>query len=1002
MEFASLLEVDVVELTLEQLKQAREEALKATAGGPPPCTQNPFFGVGPITDMARDEADSRKLRFEFEHWLEQNYRKLDDKGRDLGPFTAAEISRSMHRGYPADKFLLDMMREIHRYFEFPKSNRLAVGLGGGHSGFTVCALHFLTVNDPAQHVYVDTPTPESEAAKASGFFRQSWGAQIVEMMRYARNGDETRIHFAKGEGAIPSSDMLERMGIKVVFGVGHETTGATTYSRAEILNLLDWIDRNPAEHHAVLDATSMLGAMPWGEEIVAQVMSKCCLFMPFQKAIGGISGYFLVSFTPQALALVEENQKKPSWAIPRQLKLAAPVDPKMPLTGERSVKLGPIYDPQENRMVGGVINTFSTLAFAETTFGLLRVERKIGTVAEMNRRSELNRSAINEWMSNSNLFELGVTNAENRGAAVTLVKVKDKDITDPAVHARIIARSKQLLSYEGITHPNGAHEQGLDAARYVNAFPGTPGDYRAWIGGIRPVEDITALLDNIKYAYLRAKIVVLEEELAKQGVTFPAPAATGSRVRKDDPNRAYKVLVCDYVGLKFGKDGKPDHSAVKAHVEANGGIFHEAPFTPGMALEKGKIHFFYQPDLSKPDDIRPLTEKGQYDAVIAAATFLPKEAVFSEGGVRIGAGTGNMGSASWGGGNGEGGSAPLMNTPSFNSRATAQMGFKALLKVLPDLPVEEMHRLTAAGQFDTGRDLKKFPTEKIEGKRIGIIGFGNIGREMAKLAQAFGMVVAVHARPRHREWIESEGFIFAATPEDAAKGADVISVHTGLGPLNAATGRFANANVVNASVLAQLNEGAIVLNYDRGECVDAAALDAAMASGKVRYAAIDADLFVNAETGATSGPMVPYLPLGEKYPGRIELLPHAAADTEHVSRVEGAKQAVDQIMNAIRYKEVVNLKGDLPAGYAVGGAMTVAGVGKCSPQTISRALEDKAAAEQARSGAEAMAAIWGALVTAATEDQRQLLIERHGAALAQHFNTYATLMRQMGIEGPYA
>ena len=113
---------------------------------------------------------------------------------------------------------------------------------------------------------------------------------------------------------------------------------------------------------------------------------------------------------------------------------------------------------------------------------------------------------------------------EHRGAAVTLIKVKDPAITDPALHARIIARSKQLLSYDGITHPNGVHEQGLDVARYVNAFPGTPGDYRAWIGGIRPVEDITALLDNLKYAYHRASIVVLEEELAKHGVTFPAPA----------------------------------------------------------------------------------------------------------------------------------------------------------------------------------------------------------------------------------------------------------------------------------------------------------------------------------------------------------------------------------------------------------------------------------------------------------------------------------------------
>lgn len=987
---------------IEAWKSVRAESLAATAGGPPPRTINPFFGVGPITDMAADEAESRKLRFAFEHWLEQNYLKLDDTGREIGSFTAAEIGRSMHRGYPADKFLLDMMREIHRYFEFPKQNRLAVGLGGGHSGFTVAALHFLTVNDAAQHAYVDTPAPESDEAKASGFFRQSWGAQIIEMMRYAKGGDEARIHFAKAEGAIPSSDMLERMGIKVFFGVGHETTGATTYSRADIVNLLDWIDRNPHEHHAVLDATSMLGAMPWGAEIVAQVMSKCCLFMPFQKAIGGISGYFLLSLTPQALELVEENQKNPSWAIPRQLKLAAPVDPKRPLTGERSVKLGPVYDPAENRMLGGVINTFSTLAFAETTFGLLRVEKMIGPVQEMNRRSELNRATINEWMSNSALFELGVQSPEHRGAAVTLIKVKDKAVNDPAVHARIIARSKQLLSYDGITHPNGVHEDGLDVARYVNAFPGTPGDYRAWIGGIRPVEDITALLDNIKYAYHRARIVVAEEELARHGVSFPAPARPAGRVRKDDPNRAYKVLICDHVGLKFGPDGKPDFSAVRAHVEACGCVFHEGPADDSAKLEKGRIHFFYQPDLSKPEEIRPLTDKGQYDAVIAAATFLPKEAVFREGGVRIGAGTGNMGSATWGGGNGEGGEAPLMNTPSFNSRATAQMAFKALLKVLPDLPVEEMHRLTAAGRFDTGRDLKKFPTEKIEGKRIGIIGYGNIGREMAKLAQAFGMGVTIHARPRHRAWIESEGFRYAATPEEAARGADVISVHTGLGPLNGATGKYANANVVSAPVLAELNPGAILINYDRGECVDATALDAAMASGKVRYAAIDADLFVDAASGATSGPMVPYLPLAEKYPGRIELLPHAAADTEHVSRTEGAKQAVDQIISAIRYREVVNLKGDLPEGYAMSGAMTVAGVGKCSGLTLARALEDRAAAESARAEAETMAAIWGALASASTADQRNRLIERHGAALARSANSYAALMRRLGIEGPYA
>ena len=171
-----------------------------------------------------------------------------------------------------------------------------------------------------------------------------------------------------------------------------------------------------------------------------RVVSECCLFMPFQKAIGGISGYYVASFTPRALALIEANQKNPSWAIPRQLKIVAPLDAKRPLTGARSVNAGPIYDPAQDKMLGGVINTYSTLAFAETTFGLLRSERRLGPVSDLNRRSIANRTAINEWVAAHPLLELGVAEPERRGAAVTLLKVNDKDISDAAIHARIIAR----------------------------------------------------------------------------------------------------------------------------------------------------------------------------------------------------------------------------------------------------------------------------------------------------------------------------------------------------------------------------------------------------------------------------------------------------------------------------------------------------------------------------------------------------------------------------------
>ncbi|MGB3148733.1 MAG: NAD(P)-dependent oxidoreductase, partial [Paracoccaceae bacterium] len=312
-----------------------------------------------------------------------------------------------------------------------------------------------------------------------------------------------------------------------------------------------------------------------------------------------------------------------------------------------------------------------------------------------------------------------------------------------------------------------------------------------------------------------------------------------------------------------------------------------------------------------------------------------------------------------------------------------------------------MHEMTAAGQFDTGRQLRDFPTEKLEGKTMAVFGYGNIGREVAKLAAAFGMKVRVYARPRHKEWIESEGFTHAATKEEAAKGADVLSLHTGLGALDAATGVFANAGFLGDSVFTAVNKGAILLNYDRGEGVDATALDKALASGQIRYAAIDADLFTNAETGATSGPMVPYLPLAKKYPGQLELLPHAAADTEHNSRVEGARQAVDQICDLIRYKRVVNLKGDLPAGYSSGGARTVTGIGAATSRELATLAADQAALTAARESAEQLAAVWGALASATDAGQQSVLIQRYGAMLVKASNSHAALMKRFGIEGPY-
>jgi len=468
-------------------------------------------------------------------------------------------------------------------------------------------------------------------------------------------------------------------------------------------------------------------------------------------------------------------------------------------------------------------------------------------------------------------------------------------------------------------------------------------------------------------------------------------------------DKAYKVLVADLVGMRFDYNGNPDFSEVRDYIIEKGGIFHLGPINEDFVLEVGKIHFFYQPDLSRIEEILPQTDKGQYDALIAAATFIPKESVFNEGGVRIGAGTGNMGSLSWGGDSGEGGIAPLMNTPSFNSRATAQMVFKALLKTSPDLNVAMLHQLVIENNFDTGKQLKEFPTEKIEGKRIGIIGYGNIGREVAKIAQVFNMKVVVHeALPNNQKWIESEGFIYANTIEDVAKGSDFISIHSGLGALDLNTGKFANEGIIGEKILNLLNQGAVVINYDRGELVDAPALENALSKGKVRYAAIDADIFKNPDNGEITGPMAPYIELEKKHSGKMELLPHAAADTEHISRVEGAKQAVDQIFSAIKYKKVINLKGDLPDGYSNEGAKTVHGVGKVTPNRLFELLIDDNFIKKMSHMAEEVNNIWGELESTQNLEIRKEIIERYGLKLILLSNTYASSMERVGLKGPYS
>ncbi|ESX28821.1 hypothetical protein X767_01140 [Mesorhizobium sp. LSJC264A00] len=132
-------------------------------------------------------------------------------------------------------------------------------------------------------------------------------------------------------------------------------------------------------------------------------------------------------------------------------------------------------------------------------------------------------------------------------------------------------------------------------------------------------------------------------------------------------------------------------------------------------------------------------------------------------------------------------------------------------------------------------------------------------------------------------------------------------------------------------------------------------------SGKVSHVAVDADIFSDGNHGTLRGPLTPYLPLNKRYPGRLELLPHVAADTDHPTRVAGAKQAVDQIFDAIQFKVMRNLKGTLPEGYVDLGSTVPAGIGKSTSASLDALADQSEQWKALRQLSERIAAVIGGI-----------------------------------------
>lgn len=207
---------------------------------------------------------------------------------------------------------------------------------------------------------------------------------------------------------------------------------------------------------------------------------------------------------------------------------------------------------------------------------------------------------------------------------------------------------------------------------------------------------------------------------------------------------------------------------------------------------------------------------------------------------------------------------PVANTPGQNNKTVAEftMGLLVALQrkmVLSDREVKAgKHRFIKQKLLKTG-------LREIDGTRIGLVGLGAIGRQVARLASFMGAKVSYYDLFRAARSVEEELNVTYCPLRQLLQNSEVVSLHV---PLNKDT-----RGLISTEELALMQPGALLINTSRGEVVDQAALAEALERGVICGAAVDT---FSPEPPPDDHPL---LNLSEAAANRIILTPHIAGVT---------------------------------------------------------------------------------------------------------------------------
>lgn len=169
----------------------------------------------------------------------------------------------------------------------------------------------------------------------------------------------------------------------------------------------------------------------------------------------------------------------------------------------------------------------------------------------------------------------------------------------------------------------------------------------------------------------------------------------------------------------------------------------------------------------------------------------------------------------------------VRNAVGYSTYAVAETTIGSALALLREVTYYD--NFFKSGEYAKADKIFNFdrPTAQLRGKRWGIIGLGNIGREVARLAEAFGCTVSYYSTSS----ISRDEAYNRLELSELLKSSDIVSIHC---PLNNRT-----HNLITDSELSQMKSSAILINVARGGIVDEQALADALDNGTIRGAAFD-------------------------------------------------------------------------------------------------------------------------------------------------------------------